>query len=145
MEGTYMYYRQRVDPPTAAHKRTNVDTPFDPVSMIPGRLLLAYREPVEVEKMYAEGSSLRPSWRNVPTLAALNKTLSGIRGDGYYTGELECSPGMYCIAVPVFDRRKEAVGCVTVTGPGARLKRPKVGTYVQHLQGAARSISAQLQ
>lgn len=145
MEGTYMYYRQRVDPPTAAHKRTTLDTPFDPVCMIPGRLLLAYREPADVEKMYDESRPLRPSWRNVPTLASLGKTLSHIRGDGYYTGELECSPGMYCIAVPVFDRRNEAVGCVTVTGPGARLRKPRVSTYVQHLQGAARSISSQLQ
>jgi IclR family KDG regulon transcriptional repressor len=145
MEGTYMYYRQRIDPPTAAQKRTTIDMPFDPVCMIPGRLLLAYREPAEVEKVYDEGRTLRPSWRNVPTLATLGRTLSHIRGDGYYTGELECSPGMYCIAVPVFDRRNETVGCVTVTGPGARLRRPKVSTYVQHLQGAARSISAQLQ
>ncbi len=145
MEGTYMYYRQRVDPPTAARKRTQTDTPFDPVSMIPGRLLLAYRDPGEVEKMYVEGRPLRPVWRNTPTLTALERTLTNIRGDGYYMGELECSPGMYCIAVPVFDSQKDAVCCVTVTGPGARLHRPKVAAYVQRLQGASRSISAQLQ
>lgn len=145
MEGPYMYYRQRVDPPTAAHKRTTVDTPFDPVCMIPGRLMLAYREPADVEKTYDSNRSLRPTWRNVPSLASLGRTLSHIRGEGYYTGELECSPGMYCIAVPVFDRENEAVGCVTVTGPGARLRRPKVATYVQHMQAAARSISRQLQ
>lgn len=145
IEGPYMYYRQRIDPPTAAHKRTTVDTPFDPVCMIPGRLMLAYREPADVEKAYDCNRTLRPSWRNLPSLASLGRTLSHIRDEGFYTGELECSPGMYCIAVPVFDRRNEAIGCVTVTGPGARLRKPKIGIYVQHLQTAARSISLQLQ
>lgn len=145
MEGPWMYYRQRVDPPTAAHKRTTVDTPFDPVCMIPGRLLLAYREPADVEETYDRNRPQRPTSRNVPTLAALGRTLANIRGEGFYTGELECSPGMYCIAVPVFDARKEAIGCVTVTGPGARLRRTKVPTYVQHLQKAAQSIALRLQ
>jgi DNA-binding IclR family transcriptional regulator len=145
MEGAHMYYRRRVDPPTAARKRTTIDTPFDPVCMIPGRLLLAYREPAEVEQTYDANKSLRPTWRNVPTLASLGRTLSHIRGEGYYTGELECSPGMYCIAVPVFDRRDEAIGCITVTGPGARLRRPRIPAYVEQLQIASREISRQFQ
>lgn len=145
MEGAYMYYRQRVDPPTAARKRTSTDTPFDPVSMIPGRLLLAYREPEEVERIYDEGRRVRPAWRHTPTLASLEHMLEGIRGEGYTVGELECSPGMYCIAVPVFDSQRNAVCCVTVTGPGARLQRRRMPAYVRRLREAAGTISMQLQ
>lgn len=104
-----------------------------------GKAMLAFRG-----AEFAERALARPMKRYTPrtivTRAALEAELAAIRERGYSVDNEEMEDGVRCLAVPVFDRRGECVGALSVSGPTTRMTAERV----EKLAPQARQIAAEL-
>jgi IclR family acetate operon transcriptional repressor len=72
--------------------------------------------------------------------AALEAELGTIRKNGYSVDNEEMEEGVRCLAVPIFDRRRECVGAMSVSGPTTRMTTERV----EKLSVTARAIADEL-
>ncbi|HVA38862.1 MAG TPA: IclR family transcriptional regulator [Candidatus Dormibacteraeota bacterium] len=88
---------------------------------------------------------MRP--RTVHTLVErdqIEKELAEIRRQGYGFDNEEMEEGVRCVAAPVFDRRGQVIGALSVSGPTTRMTPEKAQSCVPPLLTVARELSAQL-
>jgi IclR family acetate operon transcriptional repressor len=78
--------------------------------------------------------------RTITTAAALENELGAIRKRGYAVDNEEMEDGVRCLAVPVFDRRRECVGALSISGPTTRMTADRV----ERLAVTARQIGEEL-
>lgn len=75
---------------------------------------------------------------------ALQADLQAIRARGYSIDNEEKTPGMRCIAAPVFDVHGEAVAGISVSGPAIRMAVDAVAPISRAVIDAARELSRAL-
>jgi DNA-binding IclR family transcriptional regulator len=85
-----------------------------------GKVLLAYLEPAEFRRRMAKVTIERFTTRTVPTIKALEEGLADIRMRGYGEDEGEYTPGVHCVAVPIFGREGEIAAAMSCSIPMAR-------------------------
>lgn len=85
-----------------------------------GKVLLAYLDPAEFRRRIATVTFERFTTRTVLTAKALEAGLADIRLRGYGEDEGEYTPGVYCVAVPVFGAENEIVAAMSCSIPMAR-------------------------
>jgi IclR family acetate operon transcriptional repressor len=78
--------------------------------------------------------------RTIVTRSALEAELATIRKRGYSVDNEEMEEGVRCLAVPIFDRRHDCVGAISVSGPTTRMTTERV----QKLAPAACAIADEL-
>lgn len=104
-----------------------------------GKVLMAFRRPDQIDHVLA--GPLRQFTRHtIAGRAALEKELAGIRRDGFAIDNEEMEDGVRCVAVPIFDRRNEVVGALSVSGPISRMTPERA----QRIAPNAKQISAEL-
>lgn len=110
-----------------------------------GKVLLAHRDPHEVERHF-EANGLKSFTSNtLRTVPDLMQHLESVRAQGYGLDDGEHEPEVRCVAAPVFELSGQAVAAVSVSGPGARMD-PLQGQWqlIQRVQQAAAEISHRL-
>ena len=127
-----------------------VDTPAPLMSMArPGqhmpmflaassRILMAYMEPDELEKVVAANAK-SPDFDR----AALMRELARFRRQGYALTRGQRVPGLTAIAVPIFDMEGKVRHCLALTGPSVRVD-PRDQELVDIMVTAGRDISSRL-
>jgi DNA-binding IclR family transcriptional regulator len=85
-----------------------------------GKVLLAYLEPAEFRRRMAKVTIERFTTRTVSTIKALEEGLADIRMRGYGEDEGEYTPGVHCVAVPIFGPEGEIVAAMSCSIPMAR-------------------------
>ncbi len=88
-----------------------------------GKVFLAFHDESDFR---LETPFRRFTAKTVQTPAALQQQLRTIRRDGYAIDDEEMEEGVRCLAVPVFDRRGENVGALSISGPTTRMTRERV-------------------
>ncbi len=86
-----------------------------------GKALLAAMEPREIERYIARTRLVRFTDKTICDKDALRAELGRIRAQGHAFDDEEKSPGMRCVAAPVFNAFGEVVAGISVSGPTARL------------------------
>jgi len=104
-----------------------------------GKVMLAFKG-LEFASPVLAAPMRRYTARTIATAAALEAELAAIRKRGYAVDNEEMEDGVRCLAVPVFDRRNECIGALSVSGPTTRL----TGDRVEALAATARQISEEL-
>lgn len=104
-----------------------------------GKVMLAFRGPEFAAPVLA-APMRRYTSHTITTAAALESELAAIRKRGYSVDNEEMEDGVRCLAVPVFDRRKECVGAISVSGPTTRMTNDRV----ERLSVTARQIGEEL-
>ncbi len=91
-----------------------------------GKALLAHKDEREIERHlgHTELTRFTPSTICEPT--ALRAELARIRDQGHAFDNEEKSPGMRCVAAPVFNAFGEVVAGLSVSGPTARLSLQRI-------------------
>ena len=105
LDGRWVVYRSKVDPPTGAVRLTSVVGGRNPAhTTAVGKLLLAGVLPtVEAVRGWIGDRPLStPTPHSVHTAEALHAELEVVRGRGYAVDDQENEPGVNCLAVPVF-------------------------------------------
>jgi len=85
-----------------------------------GKVLLAHLDPEEFRRRMAKVKIERFTTRTVPTTEALEEGLADIRMRGFGEDEGEYTPGVYCVAVPIFDADGQILAAMSCSIPMAR-------------------------
>lgn len=105
-----------------------------------GKMLLSALPPAEVDRLYPPDKRLAPiTPRTITDPVAFRRELADIRERGYATDDEESTPGLCCIAAPVFDSHDDVVAAISVSVPTVRFtaeRRSGLRLLVQ--QGADR-------
>lgn len=108
-----------------------------------GKAMLAYLSEAEQETVLSGPlPALTPKTLSDP--AALRTELAAIRARGYSIDDQEVVLGVYCVAVPVFDRNRRPVGAISITGPSPKAPGAAVQPLVDMLNQACDHVSRRL-
>jgi len=108
-----------------------------------GKVMLAFRDAEFAEPVLA-GPMRRYTARTLVTRSALETELATIRKQGYSVDNAEMGDGVRCLAVPVFDRRRDCVGAMSVSGPTTRMTPERVEKLAPVARAIAEDLSRQL-
>jgi IclR family acetate operon transcriptional repressor len=104
-----------------------------------GKVMLAFRPPEFAEPILA-APMRRFTQHTIVTRAGLEAELAAIRKRGYSVDDEEMEEGVRCLATPVFDRRGDCIGAISVSGPTTRMTTERV----DKLSVSARQIGEEL-
>jgi DNA-binding IclR family transcriptional regulator len=108
-----------------------------------GKVMLAFRGPDFAEPVL-ESAMQRFTSRTIVSRAALETELATILKQGYSVDNEEMEEGVRCLAVPVFDRRRNCVGAMSVSGPTTRMTAERVSKLAHAARQIADDLSLQL-
>jgi DNA-binding IclR family transcriptional regulator len=108
-----------------------------------GKAMLAFKDRASIETVLSSPMR-RYTPRTIVTRAALEDELAAIRKAGYSIDNEEMEEGVRCIAVPVYDRRHECVGAMSVSGPTTRMTMERVAKLAPAMVSIADELSRQL-
>ena len=106
-----------------------------------GKALLAHANPTALKRMIAEMKLERFTEMTLVDPQALMQDLAEIRARGYSLDNEERTPGMRCIAAPVFDLAGEAAAGISVSGPTLRMHDARLVTIADAVIDAAKELS----
>ena len=110
-----------------------------------GKVILAYMDEEHVRCLFAGKPLLAPTDRTITSLDDLLEDLRLTRERGYAIDDEECSPGLYCLAAPVFDYGSHVAAGLSVSFPILRNKtRAERERITGLLLGASADISREL-
>lgn len=108
-----------------------------------GRALLANLPEPEIHAVLDASKLVRLTPKTLVKKTALVKELARVRAQGYAIDDEERKEGVFCIAAPVFNRRREAIASIGISGLKARMK-PKIPKFIALIQACAQDMSAGL-
>lgn len=106
-----------------------------------GKALLAHANPTALKRMIAEMKLERFTEMTLVDPQALMQDLAEIRARGYSLDNEERTPGMRCIAAPIFDLAGEAAAGISVSGPTLRMHDARLVTIADAVIDAAKELS----
>lgn len=110
-----------------------------------GKVILAFLPEETVRAMFEGKNMLAATNRTLTNIEALLDDLRVIRERGYAVDDEECSPGLYCLAAPVFDMGNHVVAGISVSFPILRNRMQAERDRIARLLVAAgRNISTEL-
>jgi IclR family acetate operon transcriptional repressor len=109
-----------------------------------GKALLADHTEPELRRLFGSQPMVRHTPQTITTIDGLVGELERVRRNGYAYDEEELHPGVRCVASPIRDHRRRVVAAFGVSMPATRLTREYLPTLVEHIAGAAESVSSQL-
>jgi DNA-binding IclR family transcriptional regulator len=108
-----------------------------------GKVMLAFKT-LEFAEPTLSGPMRRYTPRTIVTRQALEAELAVIRKRGYSVDNEEMEEGVRCLAVPIFDRRHDCVGAMSVSGPTTRMTTERVQKLAPTAVAIADELSRQL-
>jgi len=109
-----------------------------------GKVLLAWRDRVEVNEILKEVEFKRSTANTIVTREALIEVLDQVKAQGFGEDNEEQEEGLRCIAVPVFDRFGVVIAGLSISFPTIRFSEEAKSDYVAMLHRAARALSAEM-
>ncbi|MFN8681006.1 HTH-type transcriptional regulator BhcR [Paracoccus sp. P2] len=106
-----------------------------------GKALLAHARPADLKRMIREMRLERFTEMTLTDPQALLDDLACIRARGYALDNEERTPGMRCIAAPIFDLAGEAAAGISVSGPSLRMSDARLEAMSEAVIEAARELS----
>ncbi len=86
-----------------------------------GKALLAYFPPARIERIFGARALERYTESTIVDREALRLELERIRQRGWAIDNEERTPGMRCIAAPIFNQFGEAIAGISLSGPSVRV------------------------
>jgi DNA-binding IclR family transcriptional regulator len=108
-----------------------------------GKAILAHK-PAGVVDNILQGPFKRYTPHTLVNRAAIEKELAQIRRLGYSVDNEEMEEGVRCLAVPIFDRRRQVIGALSVSGPTTRMTLERVEKLAPNVRAIAGELSRQL-
>jgi DNA-binding IclR family transcriptional regulator len=131
-------YLDQAESPSALRVTTGVGTLAPLHCTALGKILLAFAGAPLPEKIQSY------TIRTLTEPAALQHHLEQVRSLGYAIDDEEYSPGVRCIAVPVFDYHDRCVAAIGISGPTSRLPLENIAAVAKSVQEIGQTLSARL-
>ncbi|HHW92331.1 MAG TPA: hypothetical protein GX735_06540 [Firmicutes bacterium] len=110
----------------------------------PGKLLLAYLHPAELEEVLNQIELAALTKRTITNKQKFLRELEVIRGRGWATSFGERIEGVSSLSVPVSDRGTRVVASINILGPFIRLGEERLMGYLDMLKEVGCDISNRL-
>lgn len=88
-----------------------------------GKTFLAFMNNTKIEEILKNMNLIQKTKNTITDKNILRQELKKILKEGYAIDNEEDEIDCKCIASPVFDRNKEVVGCISITGPISRINK----------------------
>jgi IclR family transcriptional regulator, acetate operon repressor len=141
LDGRFVVYRAKVDPPSGAVRLTSLVGGRNPAhSTAVGKLMLAERLPdsAAVRAWVDQAPLARPTPRTLVGARSLHRELVAVRAQGYAVDDQENEPYVTCLAVPVRDPAgTEIVGAVSVSALAYRTPLETLVAAVEEIRELA--------
>lgn len=140
LDGREAVYVEKIDKPGFIRMNTWVGRRVDVHCTSVGKALIAHLPQETVEEIIKAKGLAKYTPRTITSSHHLFAELAKVRTEGYAVDDSENSPGVKCVAAPIFNIQKKVVAAVGLTGTEAQMKQ----AYVKLVRHAAREISRQL-
>ena len=108
-----------------------------------GKAILANLDEPEVDK-HLPDKMIKSAPKTITDKVELKKEFAKIRERGYSTDDEEYTPGLSCVAAPIFDRSGRVRYAISTSGPSVRMTPEKVQEAIRLVTEAAMDISRKL-
>jgi DNA-binding IclR family transcriptional regulator len=139
LEGMEIVYIEKINSPRPYSLDTRVGSRSPAYCTAAGKAILGFLEPSALDKLL-EAPLKRYTPQTITDPQLLREELARVRNDYCAVDQEEIEPNLYCVAAPILDHRREALGAIGLAGPATRIK-PRLPAYKDHVRGAARRIS----
>ena len=106
-----------------------------------GKALAAYLPVKDAAALFQTTGLPRFTARTITSLARLKQELRRIRESGVAIDNEENTPGVRCVAAPIFGKDGSVLAALSLTGPVQQLTEEQMGRIVEKVRGAARELS----
>lgn len=140
-------YIEKVDAPGFVKMDTWVGRRLPVNATAVGKTLLAWLPQPEVGaiiKLHGQHGLKKMTSKTITTHAAFLRELEKVRAKGYAVDDEENSPGVRCLAAPVFDSLGQVAASVGVSGTTTQNDRAHLPKVAEMVKATARKISQQL-
>jgi IclR family acetate operon transcriptional repressor len=134
-------YLDKVDSTHALRLQSEIGTRLSAHATGIGKALLAQLDPEEVRERFAGPALPRYTPNSIGTLADLLDELALIRARGFSIDNEEYTPGIFCLAVPVYEAGAPATTAISVSVPISRIDREALPTILSVLAAGSVDIA----
>lgn len=143
LEGKYGVYIDKVEGESAVvYSRVGKRVPLH--SSAVGKSLLAFRNNDEVNELLEKYEFFPQTSSTITSRSAFEKELELVRERGYSTDNEENEPGIYCIAVPIFDHLNQPAAAISISTTKQTITEEMEKNIVQQLKHTCYEISKAL-
>lgn len=140
LEGDQAIYIERVPAPGFIQIDTWVGRRMPLHSTSSGKALLAFLPEEQVESWVATGLP-RFTAKTIVSWPRLKQELKKIRESGFALDDEENTPGVRCLAAPIFDRSGKESAALSLTGPVQQITDDQLSRVAEKVKEAARQAT----
>jgi DNA-binding IclR family transcriptional regulator len=144
LEGYEAVYIERVPSPGFIQLDTWVGRRMPLHSTSAGKALLAFQPAAEAEEILRSMGLPRFTPRTIVSLPRLKQELQKIHDSGIAIDNEENTPGVRCIAAPIFGANGRVLAALSLTGPVQHVTEERVGTIAEKVREAAHQLTLAL-
>ena len=133
-------YIEKVESPQAVQLRSGVGFTAPLYSTALGKVMLAYGDEAEVERLAGRGLEKRTP-NTIVDIESLRAEIAKVRERGFAIDDIENEEGIRCVAAPVLDHRKEVIASISLSGPEHRIPSERLGELAVEIKDAAARLS----
>lgn len=133
-------YIEKVESPQAVQLRSGVGFTAPLYSTALGKVMLAYGNEADVERLVGQGLEKRTP-NTIVDAISIQSEIEKVRKLSFATDDLENEEGIRCVAAPVFDHRKEVIASISLSGPEHRIPLERLEDLATEVKAAAACLS----
>lgn len=142
-ENGYVVYIDKTESTSSITLKTRIGTKKEMYCTGVGKVYLAYM-PDERKEAILSKAMEKKTENTITDSDLLMAELEKIKKQGFAFDNEEFETGICCIAVPVFDKNKNVISAISLTGPVFRVKKLDMNILTDSLKEAAFNISKSL-
>jgi IclR family transcriptional regulator, acetate operon repressor len=139
--GDEAVYVLKIESERPYRMKSEVGMRFPLHSTASGKAILAWSEPMDLERYLRDAHLQARTKRTIVTPEKLRRELAKVRAKGYGIDDEENETSIRCVAVPVLDSRGYAIGAVSVSSLANVLSSDAAHALVPAIRVAAEGIS----
>lgn len=143
-----VFYVDKVESPQGLTISSHIGSYNPAYSTALGKVLLAFLPNEEQVKtldfIFEKDKATAFTERTITDKAKMSEELERIKDAAYAIDREEFELGLICVAIPIFNQRKEVVASLSASGPASRFKEEEVQNYVATLQKGALAIQEKI-
>lgn len=109
-----------------------------------GKVLLAYQEPQEIERLLQGYSYQQQTASTISNEAVFRKELEKIQQQGFAIDNEENEQGVQCAAVPIFKGKNKVLAAISISTLVSRVSNEELAIFIDILKAACQELSEQM-
>lgn len=109
-----------------------------------GKAIIAYEPQEIIDKRIEEYEPYARTKYTITSKDELRRELALVRKRGYAEDNQEAEYGVRCVAIPIFNRQKECIAAVSISGPTVRVTEEKKEEYILLLNESFAPLQSRL-